>query len=72
VCFGPEWQAARESDAQGARGDQEVPQGLRHGAPRTVVYAVQVEEGVQSVWRLDGTPRSLDREQTTPEIRTEE
>lgn len=53
-------QAAGKSDAQSARWDQEVPEGVRDGAPGVVVYPVQVEEGLQQVWWLD----------TTPEIRT--
>lgn len=45
-------QGARVPDAQGARRHQEVPEGVRHGAPGPVVHAVQVEEGVHALWRL--------------------
>lgn len=39
-------QVAGESHSEGARRDEEVPQGVRHGTPRALVYPVQVEEGV--------------------------
>ena len=35
--------------AAAARRRQEVPEGLRHGAPRALVHAVQVEEGLHEV-----------------------
>jgi len=41
----------RHSQEAALRGAQ-VPQGLRHGQPRHVVYAVQVEKGMHSLPRL--------------------
>lgn len=37
---------------QNPGGEQEVPQGVRHGTPRAVVHPVQMEEGLLAVRRL--------------------
>ncbi|KAJ1528475.1 hypothetical protein ONE63_006885 [Megalurothrips usitatus] len=47
-------QGARLADPEGPRRHQEVPEGVRHGAPGAVVHAVQVEEGVHALRRLGG------------------
>ena len=47
----PHPEDAGHSQKASLRGAQ-VPQGLRHGQPRHVVYAVQVEKGMHSLPRL--------------------
>jgi hypothetical protein len=44
---------AEPERATGAGRGQEVPQGVRHGAPRAVVHPVQVEKGVHPLQRLE-------------------
>lgn len=48
-----EFAKAEPERATGAGRGQEVPQGVRHGAPRAVVHPVQVEKGVHPLQRLE-------------------
>ena len=48
-----EFAKAEPERAPGARRGEEVPQGVRHGAPRAVVHPVQVEKGVHPLQRLE-------------------
>lgn len=49
-------QLAQQSRAAAALGQQEVPQGVRYGPTWSLVYSVQVEEGVHALRRLAPAP----------------
>lgn len=46
-------QGSCEPQSAHSRREQEMPQGVRHGAPGAVVHAMQVEEGLQPFRRLN-------------------
>lgn len=57
---------------EGPGGNEKVSQGLRDGAPRSLVHAVQVEEGMHPVRRLgfgSGRPKTSGPKTRCPALR---
>jgi len=50
------WQVSQLTDPQRKGRHQEMPQGVRDGAPRAMVHPVQVEEGLHPFRRLKWLP----------------